>query len=48
VAAASWGEETPFFTPRSVIRRGFEKHGIVEHVAGDAGPGTYWVGRHEG
>jgi malonyl-CoA O-methyltransferase len=48
VAAASWGEETPFFTPRSVIQRGFKKHGIVEHVAGSAGPGTYWVGHHEG
>ena len=45
VAAASWGEETPFFTPRSVIARGFRKHGISEKVAGGAGPGTYWVGR---
>ena len=45
VAAASWGEETPFFTPRSVVRRGFAKRGVEEHVAGGAGPGTYWVGR---
>jgi ubiquinone/menaquinone biosynthesis C-methylase UbiE len=48
VAAASWGEETPFFTPRSVIRRGFARRGVVEHVAGGAGPGIYWVGRREG
>jgi ubiquinone/menaquinone biosynthesis C-methylase UbiE len=45
VCATSWGEETPFFTPRSVIARGFSKHGIAEHVTGGAGPGTYWVGR---
>jgi ubiquinone/menaquinone biosynthesis C-methylase UbiE len=45
VTAASWGEATPFFTPRAVIARGFSKHGITEHSAGGAGPGTYWVGR---
>ncbi len=44
VAAASWGDSTPFFTPRSVIARGFSKHGISEKAAGGAGPGTYWVG----
>jgi len=47
VAAASWGEDTPFFTPRSVTARGFAKHGITEHVAGGAGSGTYWVGRRD-
>jgi SAM-dependent methyltransferase len=47
VAAASWGEETPFFTPRPVIARGFSKHGISEKATGAAGPGTYWVGRLE-
>jgi SAM-dependent methyltransferase len=45
VVAASWGEATPFFTPRAVIARGFRKRGIEERVAGGAGPGTYWVGR---
>ena len=45
VVAATSGEATPFFTPRAVLARGFEKHGIAEHVAGGAGPGTYWVGR---
>lgn len=45
VTAASWGEATPFFTPRSVMARGFGKKGITEHVTGGAGSGTYWVGR---
>lgn len=45
VVAASWGAETPFFTPDSVLERGFRRHGITEHVKGEAGPGTYWVGR---
>jgi len=45
VVAASWGEDTPFFTPRAVIARGFAKHGVAERSAGGAGPGTYWVGR---
>lgn len=45
VVGASWGEETPFFTPRAVLARGFTKRGIAEHVAGGAGAGTYWVGR---
>jgi len=45
VVAASWGAETPFYTPGSVLERGFRRHGITEHVKGEAGPGTYWVGR---
>jgi hypothetical protein len=28
-----------------VLARAFEKHGVAEHKAGEAGPGTYWVGR---
>jgi len=44
VVAASWGAETPFYTPGSVLERGFRRHGITEHVKGEAGPGTYWVG----
>lgn len=43
--ASSWGERTPFYTPRAALERGFSRHGIAEHVAGQAGPGTYWVGR---
>jgi len=45
VVAASWGAETPFYTSDSVLKRGFERHGITEHVMGETGPGTYWVGR---
>ncbi len=45
VVAASWGAETPFYTPSSVLKRGFERRGVSEHVKGEAGPGTYWVGR---
>jgi ubiquinone/menaquinone biosynthesis C-methylase UbiE len=48
VIAASWGEETPFFTPDSVLRRSFERHGVTEYANGGAGPGTYWVGRRWG
>jgi ubiquinone/menaquinone biosynthesis C-methylase UbiE len=46
--AASWGEETPFFTPTPVLRRGFGRVGIEEHASGEAGPGTWWVGRAGG
>jgi SAM-dependent methyltransferase len=45
VVAASWGAETPFFTAEDVLVKGFAAHGITEHVKGEAGPGTYWVGR---
>ncbi len=45
VVAASWGDETPFYTPEEVLERGFKRHGIAERVKGEAGPGTYWVGR---
>ena len=48
VVAASWGDETPFYTPDSVLERGFERHGVTECVKGEAGPGTYWVGRRPG
>lgn len=48
VVAASWGPETPFYTPDSVLQRGFERHGVTEYVRGEAEPGSYWVGRHAG
>jgi SAM-dependent methyltransferase len=48
VVAASWGDETPFYTPEEALERGFKRLGIAERVKGEAGPGTYWVGRaHE-
>jgi SAM-dependent methyltransferase len=43
--AASWGPSTPFYTPDSVLRRGFRKHGIEAAESGEAGFGTYFVGR---
>ena len=45
--AASWGEETPFYTPGPVLGRGFERVGITEHAEGATEPGTWWVGRAE-
>ena len=45
VVAASWGESTPFYTPDSVLESGFRRHGVTEHVKGEADPGKYWVGR---
>ena len=43
--AASWGVETPFYTPPAVLERGFRRHGIEPAGAGEAGPGSWWSGR---
>jgi ubiquinone/menaquinone biosynthesis C-methylase UbiE len=48
VIAASWGADTPFYTPASALSKGFARYGIFEHVKGEAGPGTYWIGRRTG
>jgi ubiquinone/menaquinone biosynthesis C-methylase UbiE len=50
VVASSSGDATPFHTPAPVLRRGFAKHDVVEHLAGAAGDGIYWHGRltHDG
>jgi hypothetical protein len=45
VIAASWGPRTPFYTPESVLRRGFRKHGIEPVESGEAVAGTYFVAR---
>ena len=45
VIAASWGSETPFYTPDSVMRRGFRKVGIDQIETGGAANGTYFIGR---
>ena len=45
VVAASAGPATPFYTPHSVLKRGFAKRRVEEHATGEAEPGTYWVGR---
>ena len=45
LVAASWGADTPFFTPSAALTARFGRHGIDELAIGGAGPGTYWVGR---
>lgn len=45
VIAASWGPSTPFYTPDSVLRRGFRRHGIEPAESGGAANGTYFVAR---
>ncbi len=45
VIAASWGAQTPFYTPDSVLRRGFRRAGIGQIETGGAAEGTYLVGR---
>jgi SAM-dependent methyltransferase len=44
VIAASWGPSTPFYTPDSVLRRGFRKHCLELVESGEAAHGTYFVG----
>jgi ubiquinone/menaquinone biosynthesis C-methylase UbiE len=43
--AASFGPATPFYTPESVLRRGFARVGLEQVDSGTAGDGTYWVAR---
>jgi SAM-dependent methyltransferase len=43
--AASWGSRTPFYTPYSVLRRGFARRGLTEVASGESGAGTYFVAR---
>ena len=45
VVAATRGSATPFYTPDSVLRRGFRRRGLEEVDAGTAGAGTYFVAR---
>jgi ubiquinone/menaquinone biosynthesis C-methylase UbiE len=45
IVASSWGSATPFYTPRATLDWGFAKRGIEPAGAGEAGDGTYWVGR---
>jgi SAM-dependent methyltransferase len=45
VIAASFGAATPFYTPESVLRRGFARVGLEQADSGGAGDGTYWVAR---
>jgi SAM-dependent methyltransferase len=45
VIAASWGAGTPFYTPDSVLRRGFRRAGLEPVESGEAASGTYFVAR---
>jgi ubiquinone/menaquinone biosynthesis C-methylase UbiE len=45
IAVASGGAATPFYTPESVLSRGFRRRGIELIIADGAGRATYWVGR---
>ena len=43
LVAASWGSDTPFYTPESVLGRGFRRSGLHATESGEAGHGTYFV-----
>jgi hypothetical protein len=45
IVASSWGAATPFYTPNPVLDWGFAKRGLEPVATGEAGNGTYWVGR---
>jgi SAM-dependent methyltransferase len=45
VNASSFGPATPFYTPESVLRRGFRRRGMAEVESGTAGAGTFYVAR---
>jgi SAM-dependent methyltransferase len=41
--AASWGPQTPFYTPESVLRRGFRRAGLEPVEVAEVGTGTYFL-----
>lgn len=45
IAVATGGSETPFYTPASVLARGFRRHGIDAVDSGEAGRGTFFIAR---
>lgn len=45
VNVSSFGSRTPFYTPPGVLERGFGRRGVHRVAAGEAGVGTYYVGR---
>lgn len=45
IVVATGGAATPFYTPSSVLDRGFRRRGIEPVESGDAGRGTYFIGR---
>src|SRR5918996_914018 len=40
IVAASWGADTPFYTPDAVLERGFGRRGIGQVTAGEVQHGT--------
>lgn len=47
IVASSWGSATPFYTPDAALDWAFAKHGIEPLAAGEAGDGTFWIGRKQ-
>jgi ubiquinone/menaquinone biosynthesis C-methylase UbiE len=45
IVVASQGSATPFYTPASVLERGFRRRAIDAVATGEAGAGTWFVGR---
>ncbi len=45
VIAASWGPQTPFYTPDAVLERGFGKARLEKVATGEAAEGTYFIAR---
>ena len=45
IVAASWGEDTPFFTPAKRLDWKFRQYGVEPVESGEAGEGTFYVGR---
>lgn len=45
IVAASHGADTPFYTPRRRLEWKFRQHGIEPVEIGEAGAGTFYVGR---
>ena len=44
IVASSLGAATPFYTPDSVLDRGFRRRGVEPFEAGTSGAGSWWVG----
>ena len=45
IVCATRGAATPFYTPESVLRRGFERRGLELHATGTVGDGSWLVAR---
>jgi SAM-dependent methyltransferase len=45
VVASSWGDQTPFYTRPALLRWKFLQYGIEPVEIGEAGAGTFYVGR---